>query len=67
MPNPKTQNKSPINRNIQSSMSPIRQFSNNIDNAAGVSNAIGNGLLTASPLVARQPSASDTRNGLRSS
>ena len=75
--NPKTLNKSPCNsinqqqatRNAnQSSMSPMRQFPTNLDQQNGVQSTMGNGLITASPLMARQPhQTSATRIGVRSS
>lgn len=53
----------------QSSMSPMRRFTSNLDQGEVIQSNMGNGLITASPLMARQISnqASATRIGVRSS
>lgn len=70
MPTLKTSAKSPrvMRPNQQSSMSPMRQFNSNLDQAEVVQSSIGNGLITASPLVAKNllsQQASATRIGVR--
>lgn len=70
MPTLKTSAKSPrvMRPNQQSSMSPMRQFSSNLDQAEVVQGNIGNGLITASPLMTKNllsHQASATRIGVR--
>lgn len=70
MPTTKTTNKSPcVRNNQQTSLSPMRQFNSNLDQTEGVQSSIGNGLITASPMMNRNSAnnTSSTRIGIRSS
>ena len=69
MPPIKTTAKSPgVARNNQSPMSPMRQFITNLDGQDVVQSTMGNGLITASPMMTRSnQNTSATRIGVRSS